>query len=179
MDTHVLEQTEDTRWIAELSQGGDPMPDGDCYVPQFRAETDTALNMDSATVEMIKDAYYRLDTWDTVIRWANIFYGVNARVFTFHGYSQGDVYTMIAWPSKEWIELTGVDADYTPDEEDVMDFVNWARGDVYYVDREVSTTYINEDDPEDKIIVWERDPDYYNGGLRYTDDPEKITDYED
>lgn len=176
METHVLEQTEDTRWIAELSQGGDPMPDGDYYVPQVRLETGTTLNMDADTWSMIEDAYNRLGNWDRVIRWASIFHGVNARIFTEHGYSQGDVYTMLTWPCKEWIKETGVDADYTPDAEDVSEFVNWARGDVYYVERQELQRFANLKDPTDVIDQWVRDYDE-PGRIYYTDSPENITDY--
>ena len=176
METHVLEQTEDIRWIAELSQGGDPMPDGDYYVPQVRLETGTTLNMDADTWSMIEDAYNRLDNWDHVLRWASIFHGVNAHIFKDHGYSQGDFYTMLAWPSKEWIEETGVDADYTPDADDVSDFVNWARGDVYYVERQGLRRFANLADPTDVLEYWTRDEDE-PVHIYCTDNPENITDY--
>ena len=59
-DIHVLEETDDTRWIAELSGDGVSMPDGDCYVPQVRLESYTGLNMDPGTWGMIEYAFERL-----------------------------------------------------------------------------------------------------------------------
>ena len=174
METVILKEDQNTRYVASLDEGGAPMPDGDYYVPQVNILSGTTLNMDADLAEEIAEAYTRLGS-EAFARWAYIFHGVR----TYYGEYSSHRIVMVAWASPEWVAEMGVDPEYTPDEEDVMDFVNWARGDVYYVDREVSTTYVNEDDPEDKIIVWERDPDYYNCGLRYTDDPEKITDYED
>lgn len=111
-----------------------------------------------------------------VVRWANIFHGVNARIFTDIGYAQGDYYTVLAWPSAEWLDMVGLDADYIPSEEDVSDLINWARGDVYYVERQYKVTYTNDADPSDTITKWERDVDEPLG-IYFTDAPENITDY--
>ena len=168
-------ETETTR-IAILDTDFQPMPDGDGYVPQFTASREygvvaygTSLNIDRYSADWITGALNRLGDLESFTRWARIFHGVNATVSDHTGYSQGDNFSVITWPSKEWRDIVGVTDNYTATDNDVNDLVCWVNGDVYYATLELATVYTA---PNGKTITkWDSNGD---ATFIYTDSPEEI-----
>lgn len=153
----------------------DMCPDGDGYVPQFYAdyrrgfELCHGVNLENLPSHLdadrvlngvleIRDAFYRNHrlTWAEIAeRWLRIVGCVNASVREV-SLDQGSWGLMIAVVSNEWLQITGCDRDYQIYDEDTLDFENWLRGDVSYIELQTVTHDCNCDYCETEWISVER-----------------------
>lgn len=165
LDGDVLLERDNYRVIARQDDG--LLLGGDALVPATmnpvtrRQRDDVQQNMSHDTGVWLQDVLHRFiyttneprDGRETFERWARVFHNVNAKVIGTSGYSQGDDADIIAWPSHEWIGLTGVDADYTPGQDDVAEVASYLWGDMVALCLERLTTWTS--DAGEVTVSWE------------------------
>ena len=155
-EAEVIYRRKNERVLAVAETGGSPEPEGDWHPPSimfglYRDGGETVIREDRLLRDVLEayDRFYGMhpyhymagktsylddsDTWEAVARWARIFHDAEVVVDTYTGYSQGDEWLMVSVVTPEWREETGFTGEATPKNVHPMEWVNWARGDVWYL----------------------------------------------
>lgn len=173
-ENKVLAEQGEYRAVLVLDESA-PEPQDDGAVPQFTAyshygwRVGCGQNTDSLpdTTEKLLKAWDELsDRFDgqgdeMFARYCRIVYGAEyVRVTDHHGYSQGDEIKLFEIAGKGWMESMGIKTSkeefataheaYT----DRPELVSYVYGDVWGIVVEKNIRYVNPDDPEDFVSIW-------------------------